>query len=185
MQADSGPRGASRERLGVEGALSQDKSGPSVPCPYPGKTPMALGLTPGAVMQDSRFQPLNLPRGLAHGLPPGAVPEDYLRGFRPYATAEEALRMPSLPLGMDPATAAYYHPSYLPHPSFTPYRMDDPFCLSALRSPFYSLSGGGGLPPLHPSAVHMHLPGVRYPGDMAHPSLSALQSERLSERYPT
>ena len=68
---------------------------------------------------------LSLPRQL-HGLPPGAVPEEYLRGFRPYATAEEAMRMPSLPMGLDPATAAaaaaYYHPSYLPHPSFTPYR---------------------------------------------------------------
>lgn len=57
-------------------------------------------------------------------------------------------------------------------------RMDDPFCLSALRSPFYSLPAGGALPPIHPSAVHMHLPGVRYPGDFTHPSLSALQSER-------
>ena len=56
-------------------------------------------------------------------------------------------------------------------------RMDDPF-LSALRSPFYSLPAGGALPPMHPSAVHMHLPGVRYPGDFTHPSLSALQSER-------
>lgn len=58
---------------------------------------------------------------------------------------------------------------------FSP-RMDDPFCLSALRSPFYSLPTGGALPPIHPSAVHMHLPGVRYPGDFTHPSLSALQS---------
>lgn len=58
---------------------------------------------------------------------------------------------------------------------FSP-RMDDPFCLSALRSPFYSLPAGGALPPIHPSAVHMHLPGVRYPGDFTHPSLSALQS---------
>jgi len=57
-------------------------------------------------------------------------------------------------------------------------RMDDPFCLSALRSPFFQLPGGGALPPIHPSAVHMHLPGVRYPGDFTHPSMSALQSER-------
>ncbi|MEQ2208492.1 Genetic suppressor element 1, partial [Xenoophorus captivus] len=115
-------------------------------------------------------------------MPPGAVPEEYIRSFRPYATTEDPLRMQSLPLGLDPAAAAaaaaYYHPSYLPHPSFTPYRMDDPFCLSALRSPFYPLPTGGALPPIHPSAVHMHLPGVRYPGDFAHPSLSALQSER-------
>lgn len=65
----------------------------------------------------------SLPRQLQNA---GHVPEEYLRGFRPYATTEDALRMPSLPLGLDPATAAaaaaYYHPSYLPHPSFTPYR---------------------------------------------------------------
>lgn len=69
---------------------------------------------------------LSLPRQLPNAVPPGPVPEEYLRGFRPYATTEDALRMPSLPLGLDPATAAaaaaYYHPSYLPHPSFTPYR---------------------------------------------------------------
>lgn len=70
---------------------------------------------------------LSLPRQLSNAVAPGPVPEEYLRGFRPYATTEDALRMPSLPLGMDPATAAaaaaaYYHPSYLPHPSFTPYR---------------------------------------------------------------
>ena len=63
---------------------------------------------------------------MSNAVPPGHVPEEYLRGFRPYATTEDALRMPSLPMGLDPATAAaaaaYYHPSYLPHPSFTPYR---------------------------------------------------------------
>lgn len=63
---------------------------------------------------------------MPHGVPPGGVPEEYLRGFRPYATAED-LRMPSLPLGLDPAAAAaaaanYYHPSYLVHPSFSHYR---------------------------------------------------------------
>lgn len=68
----------------------------------------------------------SLPRQMPHGVPPAGVPEEYLRGFRPYATAED-LRMPSLPLGLDPATAAaaaanYYHPSYLVHPSFSPYR---------------------------------------------------------------
>uniref|UniRef100_A0A8C6SJ64 Gse1 coiled-coil protein n=1 Tax=Neogobius melanostomus TaxID=47308 RepID=A0A8C6SJ64_9GOBI len=180
-QADSGPRGPSRERLAQEG----EKTGHSVPAHLIGN-PYAFGLPPGAVMQDSRFQPLNLPRQLPNAVPTGPVPEEYLRGFRPYGTAEDALRMPSLPLGLDPATAAaaaaYYHPSYLPHPSFTPYRMDDPFCLSALRSPFYQLPGGGALPPIHPSAVHMHLPGVRYPGDFTHPSLSALQSERSYHR---
>lgn len=72
------------------------------------------------------FPTLSLPRQLSSAVPPGPVPEEYLRGFRPYPTTEDALRMPSLPLGIDPATAAaaaaYYHPSYLPHPSFTPYR---------------------------------------------------------------
>lgn len=72
------------------------------------------------------FFTCSLPRQLPNAVPPGPVPEEYLRGFRPYATTEDALRMPSLPLGLDPATAAaaaaYYHPSYLPHPSFTPYR---------------------------------------------------------------
>uniref|UniRef100_A0A672PG57 Genetic suppressor element 1-like n=1 Tax=Sinocyclocheilus grahami TaxID=75366 RepID=A0A672PG57_SINGR len=173
-----------RDRLSSEASSTQEKGNPTVPAHLIGN-PFAFGLTPVSVMQDSRFQPLNLPRQMPHAVPPASVPEEYLRGFRPYATAEE-LRMPSLPLGLDPATAAaaaaYYHPGYLPHPSFSHYRMDDPFCLSALRSPFYPLPAGGALPPLHPSAVHMHLPGVRYPGDLSHPSLSSLQSERLSER---
>ena len=54
MQSESGPRGASRER---EGGLSQEKGGPSVPAHILGN-PYAFGLSPGAVMQDSRFQPL-------------------------------------------------------------------------------------------------------------------------------
>lgn len=70
--------------------------------------------------------PSSLPRQLSNAVPPGAIPEEYLRSFRPYATTEDSLRMQSLPLGLDPAAAAaaaaYYHPSYLPHPSFTPYR---------------------------------------------------------------
>ncbi|MEQ2173926.1 hypothetical protein GOODEAATRI_002678 [Goodea atripinnis] len=89
--ADSGPRGASRERLGAEGSFSQEKGGPSVPAHLLGN-PYAFGLTPGAVMQDSR--------------------------------------------------------------------MDDPFCLSALRSPFYPLPTGGALPPIHPSAPHHHVSGL-------------------------
>lgn len=51
------PRGAARERLGAEGTLSQEKGGPSVPAHLLGN-PYAFGLTPTAVMQDSRFQPL-------------------------------------------------------------------------------------------------------------------------------
>ena len=52
---------------------------------------------------------------------PGAVPEEYLRGLRPFATSDD-LRLASLPMGLDPATAAhaaaaaYYHPAYLHHP---------------------------------------------------------------------
>lgn len=57
FQADSGPRGATRERLVAEGTLSQEKGGPSVPAHLLGN-PYAFGLAPSAVMQDSRFQPL-------------------------------------------------------------------------------------------------------------------------------
>lgn len=57
FQADSVPRGAARERLVAEGTLSQEKGGPSVPAHLLGN-PYAFGLTPTAVMQDSRFQPL-------------------------------------------------------------------------------------------------------------------------------
>ncbi|KAG5839286.1 hypothetical protein ANANG_G00203430 [Anguilla anguilla] len=106
-QAESGPRGASRDRLGAEPALPQEKGGPPVPAHLIGN-PYAFGLTPA-----------RLPRQMAHVVPPAGVPEEYLRSFRPYATAED-LRMPSLPLGLDPAAAAaaaaYYHPGYLPHP---------------------------------------------------------------------
>ncbi|XP_026712707.1 genetic suppressor element 1 [Athene cunicularia] len=58
--------------------------------------------------------------------------------------------------------------------------MDESYCLSALRSPFYPLPAPGSLPPLHPSAMHLHLSGVRYPPELSHSSLSALQSERIS-----
>ncbi|RLV84381.1 hypothetical protein DV515_00016285 [Chloebia gouldiae] len=163
--------------------LAQEKAGgPTVPSHLLG-TPYSFGLPPSSVVQDSRFPPLNLQRPVHHVVPPSAVTEDYLRSFRPYHTAED-LRMSSLPpLGLDPATAAaYYHPSYLthhpfPHPAF---RMDESYCLSALRSPFYPLPAPGSLPPLHPSAMHLHLSGVRYPPELSHSSLSALQSERIS-----
>lgn len=56
-QADSGPRGVSRERLGAEAPHQQEKGGPSVPAHLIGN-PYAFGLSPGAVMQDARFQPL-------------------------------------------------------------------------------------------------------------------------------
>lgn len=60
------------------------------------------------------------------------------------------------------------------------YRMDDSYCLSALRSPFYPIPTPGSLPPLHPSAMHLHLSGVRYPPELSHSSLAALHSERMS-----
>uniref|UniRef100_A0A8C0FWA1 Gse1 coiled-coil protein n=1 Tax=Bubo bubo TaxID=30461 RepID=A0A8C0FWA1_BUBBB len=145
-QQEAGSRGSSssggRERLISEPPLTQEKAGgPTVPSHLLG-TPYSFGLPPSSVVQDSRFPPLNLQRPVHHVVPPSAVTEDYLRSFRPYHTAED-LRMSSLPpLSLDPAAAAaYYHPSYLthhpfPHPAF---RMDESYCLSALRSPFYPL----------------------------------------------
>ncbi|XP_069872993.1 genetic suppressor element 1-like isoform X1 [Dipodomys merriami] len=184
-QQDAGSRGGSsgRERLVVEPPLTQEKAGgPAIPS-HLLSTPYPFGLSPSSVVQDSRFPPLNLQRPVHHVVPPNTVTEDYLRSFRPYHTAED-LRMSSLPpLSLDPATAAaYYHPSYLaphpfPHPAF---RMDDSYCLSALRSPFYPIPTPGSLPPLHPSAMHLHLSGVRYPPELAHSSLAALHSERMS-----
>ncbi|XP_043382160.1 genetic suppressor element 1 isoform X2 [Chelonia mydas] len=186
-QQEAGSRGSSssssRERLIAEPPLPQEKAGgPAVPSHLLG-TPYSFGIPPTSVVQDSRFPPLNLQRPVHHVVPPSAVTEDYLRSFRPYHTAEE-LRMSSLaPISLDPATAAaYYHPGYLahhpfPHPAF---RMDDSYCLSALRSPFYPIPTPGSLPPLHPSAMHLHLSGVRYPTELPHSSLSALQSERMS-----
>uniref|UniRef100_A0A6I8PIE1 Gse1 coiled-coil protein n=1 Tax=Ornithorhynchus anatinus TaxID=9258 RepID=A0A6I8PIE1_ORNAN len=183
-QQEAGSRGSSsRDRLIAEPPLPQEKTGgPAVPS-HLLSSPYSFGLPPNSVVQDSRFQPLNLQRPVHHVVPPSAVTEDYLRSFRPYHTAED-LRMSSLPpISLDPATAAaYYHPSYLaphpfPHPAF---RMDDSYCLSALRSPFYPIPTPGSLPPLHPSAMHLHLSGVRYPTELSHSSLSALQSERMS-----
>ncbi|XP_075694413.1 genetic suppressor element 1 isoform X3 [Rhinoderma darwinii] len=185
QQSDNSSRAnsISRERLIAESQLSSEKTGTSaVPTHMLGST-YAFAIPPGSVVQDSRFQPLNLQRSVHHVVPPNAVTEEYLRSFRPYHTAED-LRMPSLPhIGLDPAAAAaYYHNSYLAHHTFThpAFRMDDSYCLSALRSPFYPLHSPGSLQPLHPSAMHLHLSGVRYPGDLAHSSLSALQSERLT-----
>ncbi|XP_029463912.1 genetic suppressor element 1 isoform X2 [Rhinatrema bivittatum] len=186
-QADAASRGGgggggSRERLLSEPQLVQEKAaGPSVPT-HLLATPYSFGIPASAVVQDSRFPPLNLQRPVHHVVPPSAVTEEYLRSFRPYHTAEE-LRMPSLtPLSLDPATAAAYYPSYLahhpfPHPAF---RMEDSYCLSALRSPFYPIPAPGSLPPLHHSAMHLHMSGVRYPAELTHASLSALQSERLT-----
>lgn len=185
QQSDNSSRtnSISRERMIAESQLSSEKSGSqAVPAHLLGST-YAFAIPPNSVVQDSRFQPLNLQRPVHHVVPPSTVTEEYLRSFRPYHTAED-LRMPSMPhIGLDPsAAAAYYHNSYLAHHTFAhpAFRMDDSYCLSALRSPFYPLHSPGSLPPLHPSAMHLHLSGVRYPADLAHSSLSALQSERIT-----
>ncbi|XP_030366935.1 genetic suppressor element 1-like [Strigops habroptila] len=183
-QQEAGSQGSSsRERLIAEPSLSQEKvGGPAVSSHLLG-TPYSFGLAPSSVVQDSRFPPLNLQRSVHHMVPPSVVTEDYLHSFRPYHTAEDLHMSPLPPLSLDPAAAAaYYQPSYLTHHPFThpAFRMDESYCLSALRSPFYPLPAPGSLPPLHPSAMHLHLSGVRYPAELSHSSLSILQSERIS-----
>ena len=79
---------------------------------------------------------------------------------------------------MGPGFAFSGFASHLALPSL--HRMDDSYCLSALRSPFYPIPTPGSLPPLHPSAMHLHLSGVRYPPELSHSSLAALHSERMS-----
>ncbi|KAK6318136.1 hypothetical protein J4Q44_G00114270 [Coregonus suidteri] len=178
--AESGVWGVSRERVGSELSPPQEKGGYPVPSLHVLAHPSyPFSLTPSSVMQDRRLQGLSLPGQVHPAVPLGAVPEEYLRGLRPFATSDD-LRLPSLPLGLDPVTAAhvtaaaaYYHPAYLHHL----HRMEESLCLSALRSQFYSVPAGGAFSPLHPSALHMHLPGARYPGELSH-THSAL-AERL------
>ncbi|KAM4619517.1 genetic suppressor element 1-like [Polymixia lowei] len=174
-QAESGVQGISRERVIAETTQTQqDKATPPLPSPHPLAHP--FGLTPSTVMQDPRIQSLSLPGQMHPVVPSGAVPEEYLRGLRPFATSDD-LRLASLPLGLDPtaaahaAAAAYYHPAYLHHP-LTLQRMEESLCLSALRSQFYSVPAGGAFPPIHPSALHLHLPGARYPGELNHTALA-------------
>ncbi|XP_051740175.1 genetic suppressor element 1 [Ctenopharyngodon idella] len=180
-QADSALRGSGQERLAPDRPLpAQEKTSLSLP-PYLGPA-HPFNMTPSALIQDPRLQ-THLSRQVPNMLLAGAPQEEYLRdGFRPYASAEE-LRMPLLPLGLSPGTTAdtlaYFHSGYLPHPSLASYRMEDYYSLSALRSHYYPLPEGGALPALHPSAVHLPMPGVFYPPDIAHQSLSALHSERL------
>ncbi|XP_051975182.1 genetic suppressor element 1-like [Xyrauchen texanus] len=179
-QADAGLGGSSQERLSSDHPLpAQEKTSLSLP-PFLGAA-HPFSMTPSAFMQDHHLQ-THLSRQVPHMLLAGAQ-EEYLRdGFRPYPSAEE-LRMPLLPLGLSPGAAAetlaYLQSGYLHHPSLASYRMEDYYSLSALRSPYYQLPEGGTLPSLHPSAVHMPMQGVFYPGDMARQSLSALHSERL------
>ncbi|XP_016141079.1 genetic suppressor element 1-like [Sinocyclocheilus grahami] len=180
-QADAGLRGSGHERLAPDRPLpGQEKPSFSLP-PYLGSA-HPFSMTPSALMQDPRLQ-THLSRQVPHMLLAGAQDEYVRDGFRPYASAEE-LHMPlGFPLGLSPGTAAdalaYFHSGYLPHPSLASYRMEDYYSLSALRSHYYPLPEGGTLQALHPSAVHLPMPGVFYPPDIAHQSLSALHSERL------
>ncbi|XP_077424070.1 genetic suppressor element 1-like isoform X2 [Vanacampus margaritifer] len=171
--------GSSRERTSADNArLQHDKRSPPVPPPHLLLHP--FGLTPNSVMQDPRMQSLSLPGQMHTAVPSGTIPEDYLRALRPFATLDD-LRLTSVPLGLDPsaaahaaaaaAAAAYYHPAFLHHPISLP-RMEESLCLSALRSQFYSLPARGAFPPLHPSGLHLHLPGGRYPGELNHSVLA-------------
>ncbi|XP_029379382.1 genetic suppressor element 1-like isoform X2 [Echeneis naucrates] len=173
-QVEPGVQGL-RERVGAENTQPpQDKRTPPVPSPHPLAHP--FGLTPSSIMQDPRIQSLSLPGQMHPVIPSGAVPEEYLRALRPFATSDD-LRLTSLPLSLDPAAvhaaaaAAYYHPAYLHHPLSLP-RMEESLCLSGLPSQFYSVPAGGTFPPLHPSALHLHLPGGRYPGELNHTALA-------------
>ncbi|XP_063335933.1 genetic suppressor element 1-like isoform X1 [Pelmatolapia mariae] len=174
-QVEPSVQGLSRERVGAENPQpQQDKRTPPISSPHP--LAHSFGLTPSSIMQDPRMQSISLPGQMHPVVPSGAVPEEYLRALRPFATSDD-LRLSSLPLSLDPAAAAhaavaaYYHPAYLHHPLSLP-RMEESLCLSALRSQFYSVPAGGAFPPLHPSALHLHLPGGRYPADLNHTALS-------------
>lgn len=172
-QAELSVRDLSRERL-ESNQPQPDRRTPPVSSPHHLVHP--FGLTPSSVMQDPRIQSLSLPGQMHHIVPSGAVPEEYLRALRPFATSDD-LRLTSLSLSLDPAAAhaaahaAYYHPAYLHHP-LSLQRMEESLCLSALRSPFYSVPGGGAFPSLHPSALHLHLPGNRYPAELNHTALA-------------
>ncbi|CAM9156031.1 unnamed protein product [Lampetra planeri] len=177
-QAEPVAQGLGREQAATESTHpQQDKRTPPIPSPHPLTHP--FGLTPGAIMQDPRIQSLSLPGQMHPVVPSGAVPEQYLRALRPFATSDD-LRLTSVPLSLDPAAAAaaahaaaaaaYYHPAYLHHPLLP--RMEESLCLSALRSQFYSVPAGGAFPPLHPSALHLHLPGARYSAELSHTALA-------------
>ncbi|KAM6937695.1 genetic suppressor element 1-like [Xenentodon cancila] len=175
-QVEPSVQGLSRERVGAENSQpQQDKRTPPIISSHP--LAHSFGHTPSSIMQDPRIQSISLPGQMHPVVPSGAVPEEYLRALRPFATSDD-LRLTSLPLSLDPAAAAhaagaaaYYHPAYLHHPLSLP-RMEESLCLSALRSQFYSVPAGGTFPPLHPSALHLHLPGGHYPGEMSHSALS-------------
>ncbi|XP_038155908.1 genetic suppressor element 1-like isoform X1 [Cyprinodon tularosa] len=176
-QVESSVQGLSRERVGAESAqLQQDKRTPPVPPPH--SLAQSFGRTHSSIMQDPRLQSISLPGQMHAVVPSGGVPEEYLRALRPFATSDD-LRLTSLPLSLDPAAAAhaaaaaaYYHPAYMHHPLSLQSRMEESLCLSALRSQFYSVPAGGAFSPLHPSALQLHLPGGRYPGEINHSAFS-------------
>uniref|UniRef100_A0A8C8MGG0 Genetic suppressor element-like domain-containing protein n=1 Tax=Oncorhynchus tshawytscha TaxID=74940 RepID=A0A8C8MGG0_ONCTS len=180
----NGVCGVSRESVGSELSPSQEKGGYPVPSHHVLAHPSyPFSLTPSSVMQDRRLQGLSLPGQVHPAVPSGTVPEEYLRGLRPFATSDD-LRLPSLHLGLDPVTAAhvtaaaaYYHPAYLHHL----HRMEESLCLSALRSQFYSVPAGGAFSTLHPSALHMHVPGARYPGELSHTHSAIAERLQMEE----
>uniref|UniRef100_A0A8C7C806 Gse1 coiled-coil protein n=1 Tax=Oncorhynchus kisutch TaxID=8019 RepID=A0A8C7C806_ONCKI len=183
-QAELGVLGVSREPVGSEPSLPQEKGAHPVLSPHILAHPSyPFTLTPSSVMQDRRLQGLSLPGLVQPAVHSGAVQEEYLRGLRPFATSDD-LRLRSLPLGLDPTTAAhvtaaaaYYHPAYLHHL----HRMEESLCLSALRSQFYSVPAGGAFPHLHPSALHMQLPGARYPGEFSHTHSALAERIQMEE----
>uniref|UniRef100_A0A673HWR9 Genetic suppressor element 1-like n=1 Tax=Sinocyclocheilus rhinocerous TaxID=307959 RepID=A0A673HWR9_9TELE len=146
--------------------------------PLPGQEKPSLSLPP---YLGSAHPFIHLSRQVPHMLLSGAQDEFVRDGFRPYASADE-LRVPlRLPLGLSPGTAAdslaYFHSGYLPHPSLASYRMEDYYSLSALRSHYYPHPEGATLPALHPSAVHLPMPGVFYPPDITHQSSGCLKTD--------
>ncbi|XP_020512798.2 genetic suppressor element 1 isoform X1 [Labrus bergylta] len=193
-QAEPSVQGLGRDRVCAENAQQQQQGKRTPPTHSPHPLAHPFGLTPSAVMQDPRLQSLSLPGQMHPVVPSGAVPEEYLRALRPFHTSDD-LRLASLPMGLDPAAAAhvaaaaYYHPAYMHHPLSLP-RMEESLCLSALRSQFYSVPAGGAFSHLHPSALHLHLPGGRYPGELNHTALTERlqmenelrQRERQQER---
>ncbi|XP_008310186.1 genetic suppressor element 1-like isoform X1 [Cynoglossus semilaevis] len=185
-----------RKRVGVEYSHPQQETRNLVTY-SPQPLTQTFHLASSSIMQDPRTQSLSSLPGQMHPMvSSGAVPEEYLRTLRPFATSDD-LRLTSLPLSLDPAAAtayaaaasAYYHPAYLHHPMSLP-RIEESLCLSALRSQFYSGPAGGAFPPLHPSALHLHLPGSHYIGELKHTALAErlqmqnelCQREREQER---
>ncbi|KAB0392219.1 hypothetical protein E2I00_019401, partial [Balaenoptera physalus] len=107
-----------------------------------------------------------------------APSSSFAAALRKLAKQAEEPRGPSRRLCGRPALSSA--PGSMSVPGWGTWRMDDSYCLSALRSPFYPIPTPGSLPPLHPSAMHLHLSGVRYPPELSHSSLAALHSERMS-----